>query len=65
MVCPFVLFGRPKVMIVVGIQANLWCGFEGGFVTHMEQVERDLAAVGLPSLVKASPGGRQPSSQMC
>lgn len=36
------------------IQADFWDGFEGGFLNHIEQVEQDLAAAGLPRLAKSS-----------
>ncbi|KAI0481299.1 homogentisate 1,2-dioxygenase [Xylariaceae sp. FL0804] len=32
------------------IQENMWDGFEGGFLDHLDQVQKDLAAAGLPSL---------------
>ncbi|KIW32426.1 homogentisate 1,2-dioxygenase [Cladophialophora immunda] len=42
------------------IQADLWTGFDGGFMEHTEQVDQELAACGLPGLAKPSTGHAAP-----
>lgn len=47
-------FKASPLTISLEIQADFWDGFEGGFLNHIEQVEQDLAAAGLPRLAKSS-----------
>lgn len=58
MVCVFTLLRNNPLTGFAEIQADFWDGFEGGFMRHLNQVDKDLAAAGLPSLVKASAAGR-------